>query len=803
MKNKYGIICLLCCLLSSLTANAQSIGSRVYFEYEVKGKKQGGSFDVKFVHKTEDAAPKTFSGSEAELELACPSANCQLVVDFFNLKWDNPDRKNKNEVRLYISDYQGFKGLQLTSSNAASPYFTLKNDVNRKLKFAILGEAQGSFKVKAKVKAAKGGEVAASQKNNDVLLRSYYKISVNTPQIVAEINDDLANTFSEDTPPQTLTEATIVESSNQELIHNEIEEVEETPLPKNSKKSEAELWKEAQQKNTIKAYRAYINRYSRGKHTKDAWNKMDQLHWEAAQKKLKQNPKLHAQIIVYENYLAQAPNGGFRDEAKNKIDDVLWQIAQEKNNPQYYLNEIWKRKNRGRSTQYKGGFNAKYAQSIPIQSEHSRTENVYNIRFINVVPKLKITAYDEQNLDIQSNQNSTIVVEVLDNRQSYLSIEDALGRNYTHKIDNSTTAIAGDLNFDAANQQLSFSNLSGGTPPYHIQLRNEEYTSKQMNIGNTPKAQIHLSELGKIPNGNYQVFLTDANKQEQYDFAQQNIQVKINKISGDNKFSIGLVGAVLLGILGLLGLVGWQNRQSRQRQSKVAQRIQEKQSENNTLKITKKKENKSINVAPVLSVKNPNEFYPLNLTKTWKDTLVKKLYLHHDAVIAIDSFIRNQTNQKMQAEIDVPEIGGFLLGSYKQNTDYHDVWIEKFVPITPEQSGVYSIEFGSQAWAELADIQEQNEHLNLIGWFHTHPGHGLFLSRPDLKIQNGFFKENFQIAMEVDPLTDDMDTSFFTRNSTGEMNNKKDKWSNAAWFRWTDIDKWSRTYQRKKEVKLK
>jgi hypothetical protein len=90
------------------------------------------------------------------------------------------------------------------------------------------------------------------------------------------------------------------------------------------------------------------------------------------------------------------------------------------------------------------------------------------------------------------------------------------------------------------------------------------------------------------------------------------------------------------------------------------------------------------------------------------------------------------------------------------------------------------------AWAELADVQDNFPNLETIGWFHTHPGHGLFLSQPDLRIHEGFFRQPFQVAMEIDTLSPNLDTAFFTRSQSGAINNTNLRIADG-WFRWYDI----------------
>lgn len=88
-------------------------------------------------------------------------------------------------------------------------------------------------------------------------------------------------------------------------------------------------------------------------------------------------------------------------------------------------------------------------------------------------------------------------------------------------------------------------------------------------------------------------------------------------------------------------------------------------------------------------------------------------------------------------------------------------------------------------------MQDLFPELVVVGWFHTHPGHGLFLSPPDLNIQK-HFREPYQFAMEIDSLTENLDTGFFTRRSNGDMNNTEHLRPGARWFAWTEIEKFTR-----------
>ena len=52
------------------------------------------------------------------------------------------------------------------------------------------------------------------------------------------------------------------------------------------------------------------------------------------------------------------------------------------------------------------------------------------------------------------------------------------------------------------------------------------------------------------------------------------------------------------------------------------------------------------------------------------------------------------------------------------------------------------------------------QNIRIVGWWHTHPGLGCFLSDIDLKTQEFFFPESYQIALVIDPSSDEY--KFFT-----------------------------------------
>lgn len=186
------------------------------------------------------------------------------------------------------------------------------------------------------------------------------------------------------------------------------------------------------------------------------------------------------------------------------------------------------------------------------------------------------------------------------------------------------------------------------------------------------------------------------------------------------------------------------------------------------------------------------EFIPISMEKCWADTAVSTIFLHRDSVQAIDDMVKRKNSSLIESSVpleQIPEIGGFLLGKVaRENNSQYAITVEKFVPITPEMNNRYTVKFGDLAWSELDDAQRAHKDLRLIGWFHTHPGHGLFLSGADLNEHRQLFRQRYQIAIEIDPCTSGLETAFFTWTKYDDLNNH-DTRITTRWWSFSSLNK--------------
>jgi proteasome lid subunit RPN8/RPN11 len=106
------------------------------------------------------------------------------------------------------------------------------------------------------------------------------------------------------------------------------------------------------------------------------------------------------------------------------------------------------------------------------------------------------------------------------------------------------------------------------------------------------------------------------------------------------------------------------------------------------------------------------------------------------------------------------EIGGFLIGFLTED----GLKVTHALPAREAVGSAAQLTFPPEAWTSVyAVIEERNQGERLVGWYHSHPGHGVFLSAYDEFIHTQFFPEEGQVAMVIDPQTGD-EGVFVTRN---------------------------------------
>lgn len=102
------------------------------------------------------------------------------------------------------------------------------------------------------------------------------------------------------------------------------------------------------------------------------------------------------------------------------------------------------------------------------------------------------------------------------------------------------------------------------------------------------------------------------------------------------------------------------------------------------------------------------------------------------------------------------EIGGFLIGgafadeAYKNHHCY--VEIRGFLPAENTVNQAAHLVFTHETWSRMRqEITTRFPNDSVVGWYHTHPGLGIFFSEYDRFIHRHFFGSPWHVALVVDP----------------------------------------------------
>lgn len=94
------------------------------------------------------------------------------------------------------------------------------------------------------------------------------------------------------------------------------------------------------------------------------------------------------------------------------------------------------------------------------------------------------------------------------------------------------------------------------------------------------------------------------------------------------------------------------------------------------------------------------------------------------------------------------EVGGVLIGSFEEDsTRVHAV-----LPALKADSARAKVTFTHEVWTDALNVVDHDyPELRIVGWYHSHPGFGIFLSSYDRFIQEHFFSDAGMVAFVVDP----------------------------------------------------
>lgn len=122
----------------------------------------------------------------------------------------------------------------------------------------------------------------------------------------------------------------------------------------------------------------------------------------------------------------------------------------------------------------------------------------------------------------------------------------------------------------------------------------------------------------------------------------------------------------------------------------------------------------------------------------------KNIYISQKIYKEIHKFTQNKITN---------ESGGMLIGDIIEEFGKTNVLINGFIEAKHCEATPTTLKFTHETWEYVhKETEKKFPGKKIVGWIHTHPDFGIFLSEYDKFIQENFFKEEYQIAYVIDPI---------------------------------------------------
>jgi proteasome lid subunit RPN8/RPN11 len=173
----------------------------------------------------------------------------------------------------------------------------------------------------------------------------------------------------------------------------------------------------------------------------------------------------------------------------------------------------------------------------------------------------------------------------------------------------------------------------------------------------------------------------------------------------------------------------------------------------------------NIRIAPPEAPKPDSLARPLELSQRWASPYDGSgLKPNISVFVTRPAYIRICVHA-CSAEV---EVGGALVGQWCQDeqTGQQFIIVKHVLPARFTKQGAVYLTFTQETILDFHNqIDKRFEGDKIVGWFHTHPRMGVFLSHYDTFLHHNFFPEPWQVALVVEPFSSV--AGFFIRQADG------------------------------------
>lgn len=140
-----------------------------------------------------------------------------------------------------------------------------------------------------------------------------------------------------------------------------------------------------------------------------------------------------------------------------------------------------------------------------------------------------------------------------------------------------------------------------------------------------------------------------------------------------------------------------------------------------------------------------------------------KIFIKEETLAEIDKYLSSDLNN---------ELGGVLVGDVCINKAGEDfILADSLIIAKHTNSSLSRLTFTHETWNYINDILEKDfPGKKILGWFHSHPGHTVFLSNFDVFIQENFFNMKYMVAYVFDPTIIERGFFFWNKNKIVKAN---------------------------------
>lgn len=123
-----------------------------------------------------------------------------------------------------------------------------------------------------------------------------------------------------------------------------------------------------------------------------------------------------------------------------------------------------------------------------------------------------------------------------------------------------------------------------------------------------------------------------------------------------------------------------------------------------------------------------------------------------DFRLFIDPAVHQGIQEHAARDTEV-EICGVLVGEWLRDEHGPYARVCEYIRCNQAASKFAEVTFTHESWSQInSEMDSKYSNLRIIGWYHSHPDFGIFLSDRDVFIQENFFSGPGQVAYVVDPI---------------------------------------------------